>query len=126
MIDRRDHYHDWAEERAAEFIPPMLTCEPVLTEACYLARRIEGGPEAVLKLLDRGVARLGFDLAEHLAAISSMMRRYAKVPMSLADACLVRLSELVADSVIFTLDSDFRVYRRHKRQQIALVIPPGR
>ncbi len=54
------------------------------------------------------------------------MRRYANVPMSLADACLVRMSELAAGCVLFTLDGDFRIYRRHRRQKIPLVIPPDR
>ena len=53
------------------------------------------------------------------------MLRYANVPMSVADACLVRMSELVADCTVFTLDGDFRVYRRNKRQKIPVLMPPN-
>lgn len=51
------------------------------------------------------------------------MRRYADVPMSLADACLVRMSELSDDASVLTLDSDFRIYRRLGRQAIPLLTP---
>jgi predicted nucleic acid-binding protein len=125
LIDRRDRHHAWAVTQFTEIVPPLLTCEPVVTEACFLARRADGGPAAALQLFERGVARLQFALAEHFREVASLMERYTDVPMSLADACLVRMSELIADCVVFTLDSDFRIYRRHKRQAIPLLIPPG-
>jgi predicted nucleic acid-binding protein len=126
LLDRRDQHHAWVEAQFAEMVPPLLTCEAVLTEACHLAPRTGLGPQAALELLERGVVRLAFDLHDNFVPVSSMVRRYVNVPMSLADACLVRLSELVGDAVVFTLDSDFRVYRRHRRQRIPLVIPPER
>jgi uncharacterized protein len=104
----------------------LVTCEAVLSEACFLARRTHGGVYAVLGLVDRGVVELGLGLKEHFGAVAALMRRYSNGPMSLADACLVRLSELVPDCVVFTLDGDFRIYRRHGRQKIPLVIPPER
>ncbi len=126
LIDQRDQYHAWAQLQFAEMVPPLLTCEAVISEACFLARRTHGGPQAVLELFERGVARLAFDLGANFAPVSALMQRYANVPMSLADACLVRMSELVADCAVFTLDSDFRIYRRHGRQKIPLIIPPDR
>jgi hypothetical protein len=74
-------------------------------------------------LLQRGVLRLAFDLSDNVGQVSSLMKRYASVPMALADACLVRMSELVADSVVLTLDGGFRIYRRHKRQKIPVLLP---
>jgi uncharacterized protein len=79
--------------------------------------------EEPLKLLKRGVLRLAFELSENIDQISALMERYAYVPMSLADACLVRMSELAPDSVVLTLDGDFHIYRRHGRQKIALRTP---
>jgi uncharacterized protein len=96
----------------------------VLTEACYLARRTDGGTPAVLELIERGVVRLAFDLENNFSDVSSLMYRYANVPMSLADACLVRMSELIPNCVVLTLDSDFRIYRRHKRQRIPILTLP--
>jgi predicted nucleic acid-binding protein len=124
LIDRREKHHAWVQTQFADISPPLLTCEGVVTEACYLARRTNAGPQAVLELLERGVVVLAFNLHDNLSEVSSFMERYASVPMTLADGCLVRMSELVADCAIFTLDSDFRIYRRHKRQRIPLLMPP--
>jgi len=121
LIDTRDQHHAWAKSQFSKMAPPLITCEAVLTEACHLARRVDGGTHAVLELFARGVARLDFSLAEQFAEISSLMQRYADLSMSLADACFVRMSELHRESVVFTLDGDFRVYRRFKRQRIPLV-----
>ena len=123
LINHRDHSHRWTQSQFADIQAPLLTCEPVLTEACYLARRIHGGTQATLELFERGVVRLAFDLAENFSEVSTLIQRYENIPMSLADACLVRMSELVANSTVLTLDSDFRIYRRHKRQRIPLLIP---
>jgi predicted nucleic acid-binding protein len=125
LIDQRDKRHARVEAQFDEVLPPLLTCEAVVTEACHLARRIAGGTQAVLDLFARGVVRLAFDLDDNFASVSSLMQRYANVPMSLADACLVRMSELVPKCVVFTLDRDFRIYRRHKREKIPLLIAPA-
>jgi uncharacterized protein len=124
LIDKRDAQHAWVRSQLTEIVPPLFTCEAVLTEACFLARRNPGGVEAVLGLVERGVVELDLSLKEHFGEISVLMHRYTNVPMSLADACLVRMSELAADRLVFTLDSDFRIYRRHKRQKIPLLMPP--
>lgn len=124
LPDRRDRHHVWASDRFGEIVPPLLTCEAVVSEACHLARRTAGSSQAVFGLFERGVLRLAFHLDEYMPAIAALLERYADVPMSLADACLVRMSELVEDSAIFTLDRDFQVYRRHGRKVIPLLIPP--
>ena len=124
LIDRRETHHAWVQAQLAVISPPLLTCEAILTEACHLARRTNAGTHAVLELFERGVVALAFDLHDNFSEVSSLLQRYASVPMSLADACLVRMSEPVAGCTIFTLDSDFRIYRRHKRQRIPLLMPP--
>jgi predicted nucleic acid-binding protein len=125
-LNVRDAHHAWASREFAVMPTPVLTCEAVIVEACYLLRSVAGGVERVFRLLDRQVVVLGFRLGEHHAAVHALCQRYANVPMSLADACLVRMSELIPDSMVFTLDSDFHIYRRHGRQAIPLLIPPDR
>jgi predicted nucleic acid-binding protein len=115
LVDHRDRYHAWVRSRFAEILPPLQTCEAVLTEACFLAGRLPGGSPAVLELFERGVCALMFDLAGHFNQVSALVEKYGDVPMSLADACLVRMSEVVPNCVVLTLDRDFRIYRRHKR-----------
>ena len=124
-LNRHDRHHQWAKARLAEIALPMLTCEAVLAELCYLVRTIPGGGEAALELVRQGVLELPFRTADHIAPLTRLMKKYADVPMSLADACLVRMSELHADSVLLTLDRDFLIYRRNGRQVIPTLIPPS-
>jgi predicted nucleic acid-binding protein len=124
-LNRRDDLHAWATETFARLPPPLLTCEPALTEASFLIRRAGGVGSEVASLLYRGVLRVAFHLETEAEAIERLMNRYRQVPMSLADTCLVRMSEVHARSRVFTTDSDFRIYRRHDRQMIPILAPPG-
>lgn len=124
FLNARDGHHRWATEQWARVEPPFLACEAVIAEACFLARRLApGAPEAVVSLVERGVLDVSFRLADEAAAVARMMKRYDDVPMSLADACLVRMSDRHPGSVVLTLDSDFRVYRRSRRQRIPTRMP---
>jgi predicted nucleic acid-binding protein len=123
FLNRRDTFHEWARDALDSIKPPVLTCEAVLSEACFLLRHTPRGPDAVLELVNRGLLRIEFCLADHVAALRKLLVKYKSVPISLADACLVRMSDLEADMAVVTLDSDFRVYRRLGRQQIPLVAP---
>lgn len=120
----REHHHDWAVEQFAKLELPLITCEPVLTEACFLIARNGQPPTRVLDLLRPGAMQIGFDLRGELAAVRALMQRYANVPMSLADACLVRLAE-VTGLPICTLDRDFEIYRTRRGRRLELLIPPG-
>jgi predicted nucleic acid-binding protein len=126
LIDRGDRFHAWTTATLEHLQAPLLSCQPVVTEACFLLRHLRGGQQAVLSLVERGVVRLDFDLEKEVASLSQLLTRYANVPMALADACLVRMSERHASTVVMTLDGDFRLYRRHGRQAIPLVVPDGR
>ncbi|MCL4786326.1 MAG: PIN domain-containing protein [Verrucomicrobia bacterium] len=113
----------WVCEQWERLHPPMITCEPVLTEAAFLLKREGCEPDALFVLLERGVIRVSMEIEDQLPDLRTLMRRYRDRPMSLADACLVRLSELHRDSRIFTLDADFRIYRRHGNKVIPLLMP---
>jgi predicted nucleic acid-binding protein len=121
LLSRRDVHHEWAALQTAELPPPWLTCEAVLSEAFHLLGA-RGGPPLRAMLLRRSL-RVAFDLAAHMPAVLKLMEKYSNVPMSLADACLVRMTEAHADSVILTTDADFRVYRRHSRQVLPCRMP---
>lgn len=126
FVDRNDQYHDWVRAQFNDILPPLATCEAVLTEACHLARRVPDGVPALMNLFERGVCAVTFALAPNLADVSNYMQKYLDLPCSLADACLVRMSESMPQGVVTTLDTDFRVYRRNKRKRIPLLMPPGR
>ena len=113
----------WVTEQFKRLKPPLLTCEAVLTEAAFLLKREGADPDKLFTLLERGVLRLNFTLGDHETDVRELMRRYRDTPMSLADACMVRMAELQAGATVFTLDADFRVYRKHGRQMIPVLMP---
>jgi len=123
LLNRRDAFHRWARDVLENVEPPIFTCEPVITEACFLLRDVGSGPDAVLDLLERDVVQIDFHLGAELAPVRALMKRFANVSMSLADACLVRMTELKSRRIVLTLDDDFRVYRRNRRQPVPTITP---
>jgi predicted nucleic acid-binding protein len=123
LLNRRDRHHAWIREVLDTVEPPIFTCEAVVSEACFLLSRLTGGQDALLELLASDVVAIDFNLDAESEPVRTLMRRFAAVPMSLADACLVRMSELDAKTTIATLDGDFRVYRRNRRQIIPTIMP---
>ena len=99
------------------------TCEAVISESHFLLQGIPGGAEALYALLERGIISVSFSLTRQLAETVRLIRRYSDVPISLTDACLVRMAELEESTVVFTTDADFRLYRRNGRHVIPLIIP---
>ena len=123
LLNSRDRHHEWAVDQWSRIAPPLLTCDAVLAEACFLVQPFAGGQNAVLDLLRRSVLDASFQLAEEAGALSRLLKKYSDVPMSLADGCLVRMSELNDDWAVMTLDSDFRLYRKNGRQVIPTLTP---
>lgn len=116
-------HHQWAVEQWKELRPPLLTCEPVLTEAAFLLKREGRDTDALFALLERGVIRVAIAVEKEQSDLRALMRRYRNRPMSLADACLVRLSEIHSTAEVLTLDGDFRIYRRHRTKVIPVRMP---
>lgn len=123
LLSRRDNAHRWARAQFAALAAPFLTCEAVLSEACFLLRHYRGGADGVLRLLEAGAVKIGFNLSDEASAVRKLCERYNDVPASLADACLIRMSELFESCLVLTLDSDFHVYRRHGRRAIPVLRP---
>lgn len=121
LLSRRDSHHRWAATIAPDYAPPWRTCEAVLSEAFHLV-----GPRGAPKLsemLRRRAVIAAFHLDNDVESVTKLLQKYADVPMSLADACLVRMSETFPDPMILTTDSDFRIYRRHSRQTVPCKLP---
>jgi len=122
FLNRHDSFNEWAVETLDSIEAPLLTCEAVVAEACHLLRSSRGGSEAVLELIERKVVIVAFDLGAEVQRVRKLMNKYASVPMSLADACLVRMAEIDKALSIITLDGDFHVYRRG-RAALSVVSP---
>lgn len=122
-LDRGDREHAWAKETFKHLTRPLLTCEAVIAEALFLLRRGGIDPDGLLSLITRGLVVPEFSLSSEIGAIQQLMKTYRNIPMSLADACLVRMAELHENSKVMTLDSDFVVYRKSRRKVIPLLRP---
>jgi len=123
LLNRRDQHHEWARETAGQLEPPLHTCEAVLAEAHHLLSRLHDGYLRLNELVDSGRLDLTFQYVAYTHRIHELMGKYVSVPMSFADACLVALSETVTDPVVFTLDSDFTIYRRKRNRTLDVLIP---
>jgi len=121
LLRREDEHHEWAAELSGEFQLPLLTCEAVLAEAAFHLQ----SSASVLKMLQREALRVSFDCSSNLDQLQYLATRYADRQPDLADLCLIRMSELYPRHTILTTDeSDFRVYRRNKREVIPILCPP--
>jgi predicted nucleic acid-binding protein len=123
FVNGRDRHHRWVRDVLEHVAPPLITCEAVLSEACFLLQSVRGGSGAVLELVSRGIVKPTFRLDAEFAAVRQLIAKYSNVPMSLADACLVRMSELEREASVLTLDRDFRIYRRNRRQLVPTLMP---
>jgi predicted nucleic acid-binding protein len=123
LMCRDDGHHPWAREQFASHAGPFLTCEAVVAETCFLLARGGFDPAKALMMIERGVVQVAMSLEKEITPVRALFERYDNVPASLADACLIRLAELNEPSCVLTLDSDFRIYRRHGRKTIALITP---
>ena len=125
LLDRRERHHAWAVRQVKSLAPPLLVCEAVLVEASFLLARLPAAQDALFGLIEKGALRIAFHLEEHLAEIQALRKKYRDRPISLADACIVRMAELFEDHLVLTLDADFSVYRKHGRKSLGLVCPGG-
>lgn len=123
FLDRAERHHRWVSRTVQELEAPLLVCEPVLAEAMFLLARASKGQDALFGLLENGALRVALHLDEHVAALRSLHGKYRDRPMSLADACVVRMAELHEHHAVLTLDSDFTIYRKRGGGQLALIRP---
>jgi uncharacterized protein len=126
FFDRAERHHRWVAERIEELDGPLLVCEPVLAETMYLLASYPGAQDALFELLENGALSIAFRIEEHIAPLGRLIQKYRDTPMSLADACIVRMAEIHDRHAVLTLDSDFSVYRKHGRVSLTLIHPSGR
>jgi uncharacterized protein len=124
-FDADEMHHEWCVRQFESLKPPLLSCEAALTEAAYLISSRNGQAGRILEFVRDGIIKIPFRLEVEADPIAALMRRYADLPMDLADACLVRMTETRRSVRVFTLDSHFKIYRRHGRQVIPLIFPGG-
>lgn len=123
FFDHSSSHHAWVVEQFKSLTSPLETCEPVISEVLFLLKRAGISPDPLFEMIDRDVLRLTFRLKEEFQAVRKLLQKYKSLPTSLADGCLVRMSETTPESVVLTLDRDFLVYRRNRIHTIPLLAP---
>ncbi len=123
FVNRTDRHHRWALSLAERVTEPLLTCEAVLAETAFHLKNVG----IVLAMIREGLVAIAFDCADHLPELEALAKRFADREPDLADLCLIRMSELYSRHSVITTDrKDFRIYRRHKREVIPIICPPGK
>ncbi|MDZ4789209.1 MAG: PIN domain-containing protein [Blastochloris sp.] len=123
LLDRGDFHHTWAVQTFKTLRPPLLTCESVLAETFHLLADLPASCEALIRLHREEIVKIDFHLELQAKDIWKLLKKYQYQPMDFADACLVRMTEVFSDAVVWTVDSDFKHYRQHGRQTIPLIFP---
>lgn len=124
MLDRSERRHRECADLAMQLESPLITCEAVIAEACFLLRGIQGAAEAVLENVERGVFLVPYHISGRAGRIARLLKKYADQPMDFADACLVDMTSELSTGQIMTLDSDFHIYRWGRNRGFELLIEP--
>lgn len=125
LLDRSEKFHRACAEAIRDLEAPLITCEAVIAECCYLLRDLPGAPEAVIENVAAGIFQLPFQLSREAGSVKQILRKYRDRNIDLADACLIRLADEFETAEILTLDKDFAIYRwgRNKPFRLLLSLP---
>ena len=121
LLDRSERRHEACAAAVEEIEAPLITCEAVIAESCYLLRRLTGASEAVLENVAAGIFQIPFQLSQEAAGVRQILRKYRDRQIDLADACLIRLADEFGTADILTLDGDFAVYRWGKNRAFRML-----
>jgi predicted nucleic acid-binding protein len=116
LLDRSENFHKTCAQAVREVEAPLVTCEAVITESCYLLRSLSGASEAVIENITAGIFQVPFQLSRDTAGVKQILRKYKDRKIDLADACLIRLADQFGTADILTLDRDFAIYRWGKNK----------
>jgi len=122
LLDRSEKFHPACAEAVQAIDAPLVTCEAVIAETCYLLRNLPGAPEAVIENVSAGIFQIPFQLSKHTAGLKQILKKYRDRRIDLADACLIRLADEFETPDILTLDKDFRIYRWGKYKSFRLLL----
>jgi uncharacterized protein len=122
LLHRRDANHKTCVRALDELRRPLVTCEAVITESCYLLKEAAGAVQSVIANIHAGVFEMPWRLADSAGAVRVLMEKYRDMPASLGDACLVQMADELDTGDILTLDRDFASYRWRRNKTFHLLI----
>jgi predicted nucleic acid-binding protein len=120
LLDRSESFHKTCARAVREVQAPLVTCEAVITESCYLLRNLSGASEAVIENIAVGIFQIPFQLSRDTPGVKQVLRKYRDRKIDLADACLIRLADQFGTGDILTLDQDFAIYRWGKNKSFRM------
>ena len=122
LLDRSEKFHQSCADVVRDLEPPLVTCEAVIAESCYLLRNLPGAPEAVIENVVAGIFQIPFQLSRDADGVKQRLRKYCDRKIDLADACLIRLADEFETADILTLDKDFEIYRWGKNKPFQILL----
>jgi predicted nucleic acid-binding protein len=122
LLDRSERHHEACKQALLDLTVPLVTCEAVIAEACWILRGIRGAADAVLRNVEEGVFGIPLPLVTASGSVRALLKKYSRVRMDLADACLVNMADELGTGRILTLDRDFRIYRWRKTRRFELLV----
>ncbi|HEY2118515.1 MAG TPA: PIN domain-containing protein [Candidatus Acidoferrum sp.] len=123
LLDRSERQHEACAKLIKTIESPLLTCEPVIAESCYLLRKLPGAPATVVENVAAGIFQVSFQISTDTDGIRQRLRKYEDREIDLADACLIRMADQFGTGDILTLDKDFEIYRWGKNKTFRIM--PG-
>jgi predicted nucleic acid-binding protein len=123
LLDTREQFHERCVRVVEELVQPLVTCEAVISESCYLLRKVPHASEKILANVEEGIFQISFQLKRSATSVHAILRKYHDLPVSFADACLVQMADELDTGDILTLDSDFKHYRWRRTRNFHLLIP---
>ena len=122
LLSESDVNHERARRLFAECTPPLRTCESVISEACFLTRRVQPfGPSKIMVLAKQELFRIAMSANDHWPNIEALLQKYEDRPISFADACLIRCAEIHEEPRILTFDSDFKIYKWARNRKFEIL-----
>ena len=123
FLNKNDQYHSFVVQEMRNYPPPFITCEAVITESFFLMSKLPNGVGKLIELLETEHILINTVYRDYLSSVHQLIQNYSNVPMSLADACLVQMAGEVTNASVFSLDSDFQIYRLPDGSSISLISP---
>ena len=125
LFNGADHWHarivDWLREHPG---CALVTTWPVLTEVCALLARRVGNAAALdfLQWVQLGAVEVDRPTEASPAQVLTICRRFASLPLDLADASIAETAARRGLRHVLTLDPDFDVYRNRAGKPLVSVL----
>jgi len=125
LLDPTDSFYARCSDAMADVGAPLVTCETVIAESCYLLRDVEGAAEAILHSVATREFLIPISLTDAAVPVRRIMAKYRDRSIDLADAFLIHLADEFSTGDILTVDRDFRIYRWGRNNHFQILVDLG-